>query len=229
MQAQLTQLEKDLDGESLRTQLVVSLDPASRVAEGEEIELHINVAKMHFFDPSSGESLDDRQSQVATTSERVWCVRRRALPLRSTSATRSTGTNGSTGASTTVLPAPRAALPAPPMPVRPARPVPPALLMIEPLLTEPAMTEPLMIELAQGVDLQIPILQSLRQRHREVVWARLAQCSRRSPVAAGRHRRGPASYARRTDATALGCRAGRAPLPETRTAPTAAPSCAKPT
>ena len=57
VQAQLQQLERDLDGESLRTQLVVSIDSTSRVADGEEIELYVNVAKMHLFDPESGDNL----------------------------------------------------------------------------------------------------------------------------------------------------------------------------
>jgi multiple sugar transport system ATP-binding protein len=57
VQQQLTQLERDLDGESLRTQLVVSIDSASQVSDGEEIELYVNVDKMHLFDPSSGENL----------------------------------------------------------------------------------------------------------------------------------------------------------------------------
>jgi multiple sugar transport system ATP-binding protein len=57
VQEQLTQLERDLDGESLRTQLVVSIDSASQVADGEEIELYVNVDKMHLFDPGSGENL----------------------------------------------------------------------------------------------------------------------------------------------------------------------------
>ncbi len=57
VQEQLTQLERDLDGESLRTQLVVSIDSASQVADGEDIELYINAAKMHLFDPGSGENI----------------------------------------------------------------------------------------------------------------------------------------------------------------------------
>ena len=57
VQDQLMQLERDLDGESIRTQLVVSLDSASRVTEGEEIELYVNAAKMHLFDPATGENL----------------------------------------------------------------------------------------------------------------------------------------------------------------------------
>lgn len=57
VQEQLRQLERDLDGESLRTQLVVSLDGASRIAEGDEAEIWVDASKMHLFDPSTGENL----------------------------------------------------------------------------------------------------------------------------------------------------------------------------
>jgi multiple sugar transport system ATP-binding protein len=57
VQAQLEQLEKDLDGESLRTQTVVSLDSASTVAEGDEAEIFVDSRKMHLFDPETGENL----------------------------------------------------------------------------------------------------------------------------------------------------------------------------
>ena len=42
VQEQLAQLERDLDGESLRTQLVVSLDSASRIKEGDEAEIYVD-------------------------------------------------------------------------------------------------------------------------------------------------------------------------------------------
>ncbi len=54
---QLTQLERDLDGESMRTQLVVSLDGASRIAEGDEATIWVDAAKIHLFDPATGENL----------------------------------------------------------------------------------------------------------------------------------------------------------------------------
>jgi multiple sugar transport system ATP-binding protein len=54
---QLRQRERDLDGESLRTQLVVSLDGTSRIKEGEDAEIWIDSSKMHLFDPSTGENL----------------------------------------------------------------------------------------------------------------------------------------------------------------------------
>jgi len=38
-------------------QLVVSLDSASRIAEGEEAEFFIDTRKMHLFDPSTGDNL----------------------------------------------------------------------------------------------------------------------------------------------------------------------------
>ncbi|MEO5666077.1 MAG: sn-glycerol-3-phosphate ABC transporter ATP-binding protein UgpC [Nocardioides sp.] len=57
VQDQLTQLEKDLDGESMRTQLVISLDGASRIAEGDEAEIWVDARKIHLFDPATGENL----------------------------------------------------------------------------------------------------------------------------------------------------------------------------
>ncbi|WP_210502754.1 ABC transporter ATP-binding protein [Nocardioides xinjiangensis] len=57
VQQQLQQLERDLDGESLRTQLVVSLDGASRIREGDEATIWVDVRKMHLFDPATGDNL----------------------------------------------------------------------------------------------------------------------------------------------------------------------------
>jgi len=57
VQDQLTQLEKDLDGESMRTQVVISLDGASRISEGDEAEIWVDSSKMHLFDAATGENL----------------------------------------------------------------------------------------------------------------------------------------------------------------------------
>ncbi len=57
VQRQLTELERELDGESMRSQLVVSLDAASRVRDGETAELFVDASRMHLFDPASGENL----------------------------------------------------------------------------------------------------------------------------------------------------------------------------
>ncbi len=71
VQEQLAQLERDLDGEALRTQLIVSLDSASRISEGEEIELYVNAEKMHLFDPSSGENLTVETEVAATAGSKA--------------------------------------------------------------------------------------------------------------------------------------------------------------
>lgn len=63
VEEQLRQLERDLDGESMHRQLVVSLDGASRISEGEEAEIWVDGSKMHLFDPSTGENLTvDREN-----------------------------------------------------------------------------------------------------------------------------------------------------------------------
>ncbi|MGH8971858.1 MAG: ABC transporter ATP-binding protein [Acidimicrobiia bacterium] len=54
---QLRDLARELDSESLRTQLVVSLDTDSQIRRGEPAELWFDPARMHLFDPKSGENL----------------------------------------------------------------------------------------------------------------------------------------------------------------------------
>jgi multiple sugar transport system ATP-binding protein len=53
----LKSLARELDSEALRTQLVVSLDTASKIKPGETAELWVDSGRMHLFDPSSGENL----------------------------------------------------------------------------------------------------------------------------------------------------------------------------
>ena len=55
--AGLNELERELDSERLRSQLVVALDPASRIADRADAELWFDPRRMHLFDPSSGENL----------------------------------------------------------------------------------------------------------------------------------------------------------------------------
>jgi multiple sugar transport system ATP-binding protein len=54
---QLADLERELDSEQMRTQLCVSLDPASRVAAGGRASLWLDPSQIHLFDPHSGENL----------------------------------------------------------------------------------------------------------------------------------------------------------------------------
>ena len=59
--SQLESLDKELDGEQLRTQMVVSLDPMSRVRDGEHADLWLDPTRMHLFDPQTGENLTIRR------------------------------------------------------------------------------------------------------------------------------------------------------------------------
>jgi len=57
VQRQLEQLEQDLDGDTVRTQLVITLDGASRVSAGDRITIWMDAAKVHLFDPETSENL----------------------------------------------------------------------------------------------------------------------------------------------------------------------------
>ena len=50
-------LQRELDSEQLRTQLVVSLHADSKVRDGGETELWFDPEQVHLFDPSTGENL----------------------------------------------------------------------------------------------------------------------------------------------------------------------------
>jgi multiple sugar transport system ATP-binding protein len=69
--SQLEELAKELDSEALRTQIIVALDSASRIQDGDEAELHVDSRRMHLFEPGSGENLtlrtvsDDERAAVA--------------------------------------------------------------------------------------------------------------------------------------------------------------------
>jgi multiple sugar transport system ATP-binding protein len=57
VQDQLRDLAREADSESLRTQLVVSLDAASGAQGDDDVTLFIDSDRLHFFDPKSGENL----------------------------------------------------------------------------------------------------------------------------------------------------------------------------
>ncbi|HEX6422558.1 MAG TPA: sn-glycerol-3-phosphate ABC transporter ATP-binding protein UgpC [Acidimicrobiales bacterium] len=63
----LDELATELDSEQIRTQLVVTLDAESRVAEGTEAELWLDPSRMHLFDPESGENLTHGRGVDART------------------------------------------------------------------------------------------------------------------------------------------------------------------
>jgi multiple sugar transport system ATP-binding protein len=54
---QLRELERELDSERLRTQLVVALDPASTIRSGTQAQLWFDPERVHVFDPATGENL----------------------------------------------------------------------------------------------------------------------------------------------------------------------------
>jgi multiple sugar transport system ATP-binding protein len=58
---QLADLEHELDSEQLRTQMIVTLDPASRIRDGERAELWLDPTRIHLFDPRTGENLTVKQ------------------------------------------------------------------------------------------------------------------------------------------------------------------------
>jgi multiple sugar transport system ATP-binding protein len=53
----LNELERELDSERMRSQLVVALDPASRIDDGTDARLWFDPRATHVFDPESGENL----------------------------------------------------------------------------------------------------------------------------------------------------------------------------
>ncbi|SDU53213.1 ABC transporter ATP-binding protein [Jiangella alkaliphila] len=53
----LADLERELDSEAMRTQLVVSLDASSRIAEGTPASLWLDLRRVHVFDPESETNL----------------------------------------------------------------------------------------------------------------------------------------------------------------------------
>ena len=57
IRTQLAELEKELDSEQIRTQMVVSVDPASRVRDGENVELWLDPRHVLLFNPHTGENL----------------------------------------------------------------------------------------------------------------------------------------------------------------------------
>jgi multiple sugar transport system ATP-binding protein len=53
----LKELQRELDSEQMRTQLVVSLDPSSPVESGRKAELWFDIERVHVFDPQTEENL----------------------------------------------------------------------------------------------------------------------------------------------------------------------------
>ncbi|WP_432546798.1 ABC transporter ATP-binding protein [Kineococcus sp. SYSU DK004] len=76
---QLEQLDRELDGESLRSQLVVTLDAMSSIVGGDTARLWFHPRRMHVFDPSTGENLTRDEEQARKLAEQSEKLRRRSL------------------------------------------------------------------------------------------------------------------------------------------------------
>ena len=57
VEAKLGELERELDSERMRNQLVIALDPSSRIVAGEEAQIYLNPRHLHVFDVETGDSL----------------------------------------------------------------------------------------------------------------------------------------------------------------------------
>ena len=79
VRAKLDELDRDLDGEGMRTQMVVNLEARSRVREGERARFFFDPKLMHVFDPENGDNLtrnEEEAKRIAAESEED---RKRAL------------------------------------------------------------------------------------------------------------------------------------------------------
>ena len=67
----LKELQRELDSEQLRTQLVVSLHADSKVRDGSETELWFDPEQAHLFDPATGENLTRYPGKPGTSPHSV--------------------------------------------------------------------------------------------------------------------------------------------------------------
>ena len=79
VKSKLDELDRELDGEGMRTQLVVNLDARSRIREGDDTRLSFNPALMHVFDPNSGDCLTRDEAKAAELAQESEADRKRAL------------------------------------------------------------------------------------------------------------------------------------------------------
>ncbi|MDN5789807.1 MAG: sn-glycerol-3-phosphate ABC transporter ATP-binding protein UgpC [Micrococcales bacterium] len=79
VRAKLDELDRDLDGEGMRTQIVVNLDARSRIREGDDESFVFDPALMHVFDPESGDCLTRDEAKAKAIAEESEADRRRGL------------------------------------------------------------------------------------------------------------------------------------------------------
>ena len=89
---QLEELDRELDGESLRNQLVVTLDAMSSVRDGDAARLWFDPRRMHVFDPSSGVNLTRDEERARRIGEQSEALRKRSLERAQQQAARTPAT-----------------------------------------------------------------------------------------------------------------------------------------
>jgi len=75
----LEELDRDLDGESMRTQIVAALEPGASAREGDEMSLWFDPANVMVFDPKTGDHLTRDPENAKRLGEKSEKLRRRAL------------------------------------------------------------------------------------------------------------------------------------------------------
>jgi len=68
MTASLNELEKELDSERMRSQLVVALDPASAITDRSKAEIWFDPRHLHIFDAESGDNLTNAIATATTAA-----------------------------------------------------------------------------------------------------------------------------------------------------------------
>lgn len=79
VRGKLEELDRELDGEGMRSQLVVALDAMSPTRDGDTAELWIDPANIHVFDPESGDNLTRDEARAAALEADAKRQRERAL------------------------------------------------------------------------------------------------------------------------------------------------------
>ncbi len=79
IKAKLEELDHDLDGEGMRTQMIVALDAMSRVREGARAKLWFDPRRMHLFNPQSGENLTRDEAKAKEIQEQNEVERKESL------------------------------------------------------------------------------------------------------------------------------------------------------
>lgn len=79
VQEKLDELDRDLDGEGMRTQLVINLDARSRIREGDSVGFHFDPADAHVFDLASGKNLTRDESEAERIAKESEEDRQRSL------------------------------------------------------------------------------------------------------------------------------------------------------